>query len=342
MLTSTTIYPLPIKNRMNKSPYPPYQQPNTNTVQVFDRGMQMNMCIYQLPTGWCINQDIVTNPYDVHNPMPRFFIELIGPKGEWIRGVKPSIYYPMWGQRFETVWQHGMYVSMGNTFQQVQMHQIEASPDASRLFRAHELPIQSYGFQMRLSGQIHGYPIEGMSYTLTMGDQYAASVLATVVICPAGILSQTLQTFFQIESSRVQNRQREQLYMQIFSQASQQLMASRQAAHQQRMQAQYAAMDQHNRQWREQFYNTGWSSGSSSVSNSPSDSYSSNDAFLDYIRDTTTFYDEYVGHNVQVDGQYDYWYSNGLGQYYGTNDPNFNATVSLGLNWDEVKPLGRY
>ena len=97
----------------------------------------------------------------------------------------------------------------------------------------------------------------------------------------------------------------------------QQRMADNQArfqAHQQMMQERYDASDRQHRQWMNDFR----SSGSSAYAGSD---YTGHEAFIDGIHERSTFDDPYSGQQVQHEGQYDHWYTNGLGDYYGTDDP---------------------
>ena len=66
--------------------------------------------------------------------------------------------------------------------------------------------------------------------------------------------------------------------------------------------------------------------------------YDSHDALIDGIHETTTFQDPYSGQQVTHDGQYDYWYQDNLGNYYGTDDPSFNHHGMQG-NWEQADPL---
>ncbi|MEE4330826.1 MAG: hypothetical protein V2J10_08165, partial [Wenzhouxiangella sp.] len=66
--------------------------------------------------------------------------------------------------------------------------------------------------------------------------------------------------------------------------------------------------------------------------------YDGQDALIDGIHETTTFQDPYSGHQVTHDGQYDYWYQDNLGNYYGTDDPSFNHH-SLPGDWQQIDPL---
>lgn len=66
--------------------------------------------------------------------------------------------------------------------------------------------------------------------------------------------------------------------------------------------------------------------------------YNSSAAFNDAITGHTSFNDPYSGHQIKQEGHYNYWYTDGQGEYYGTDDASFDPS-SLQGNWQNVQPL---
>jgi hypothetical protein len=54
------------------------------------------------------------------------------------------------------------------------------------------------------------------------------------------------------------------------------------------------------------------------------------------IRGVNSYYDPYKGYNVQIPNGYRYVYSNPLGEYIVTDNPNYNPNVGSNLNWTNL------
>lgn len=116
-------------------------------------------------------------------------------------------------------------------------------------------------------------------------------------------------------------------------------------AHQKRMADRQAAFNSHQKNVaglnqlqdvaHESYMKTLRSSGSFS---SVGSDYSSHDAFIDQTHERTTFRDPWAESEINLDGQYQYNYTNGLGDYYRTNDPGFEP-ASLQGDWQSIDPL---
>jgi len=79
------------------------------------------------------------------------------------------------------------------------------------------------------------------------------------------------------------------------------------------------------------------SSISSSISSSSS--YGVSSAINDNLRGTTSFEDPHYGHVINEFGHYDRWFTDGSGNYHGTNDPTFEPIRDLGANWGATSPM---
>jgi len=101
-------------------------------------------------------------------------------------------------------------------------------------------------------------------------------------------------------------------------------------AHQRNMAQRSAMMDQNHANFMGELRNT--------PSRPAAGDYDGHDAFIDGIHDSTSFHHPYSGSQTTRDGVYDYWYQDNLGNYYGTDDPDFDPH-SLQGNWQRIEPL---
>jgi len=144
----------------------------------------------------------------------------------------------------------------------------------------------------------------------------------------------TIDTDIKIGESAKANPQYQQAQQQISQRASRQRMRANQQqfdSHQRMMKDRYRSNDQQNQQWMNNFRND-------NAGSAGSNGYSGQDAYIDSIHERNTFYDPDSGQNVSRDGQYEQNYTDGLGNYYGTNDPSFNPN-SLQGDWQATEPL---
>ncbi len=115
-------------------------------------------------------------------------------------------------------------------------------------------------------------------------------------------------------------------------------------AFQSRMQGNQAAFDAHQRNMAERSaaQDRNHANYMDTLRNTPTrpagSGYDSHDAYIDSIHGSTRFQDPYSGQQITRDGDYDYWYQDNLGNYYGTDDPSFNPN-SLPGNWQQIDPL---
>ncbi len=61
------------------------------------------------------------------------------------------------------------------------------------------------------------------------------------------------------------------------------------------------------------------------------------DQFSQAIRGVDEYYDPFKGQGVELPGGYNYAWSNALGEYIVTDDPNFNPNVGSNLNWEAME-----
>ena len=300
-------------------------------VVIYDKGLGMPICTYEVPAGWEVNQHIVTNYANPGDIFQAYHLEFLGPEGEIFLGLKPVTIVSMMGQNLGNVWQQQLSQSLSQNMQRVQLGPIQRSQTALEVFDAGQYGNMAQGLERAISGTLNGRPMEGVTFVLQLGDQWASIMACIVVLCPKGNLTRTMAIYRKINSSRIDNPQYIQRTQQLLAitQQNQQYQFNQ---HQANMRAQSQAWDERNAAWLRDF-------NSSSPDGSSGSSYNSHDSFIDYLRGTTTFDDPYSGYQIQQDGQYDYWYTDGLGNYHGTNDPGFNP-ASLDGDWQAITPRG--
>lgn len=237
--------------------------PNGGTQQVVivDRGLQMAQGTYTIPSGWQVQQDVATDP-NTGQPA-RYRLDIRGPNGELIRGLRPANYGPMTGTGFEQTWRglamQGAQGEVGN----VSIGSLQRSERLERLrpfqraaARAQQMGFRIEGFEAPLRAQSDRGPVEGAVHVLHWTSPQMAGmgvVVASVILSPADRAAATLRLNAQIANGFQHNpafeqrmEQINQAVMQRQAAQHQQRMASNQAAfnaHQQRMASNQAAFD---------------------------------------------------------------------------------------------------
>ena len=199
-------------------------------------------------------------------------------------------------------------------------------------------------YEVAFEGLQKGKKVQGVLYLMNtpfpqLGD--AGFMGFALVTSPPEYLQQTLRINHGIMRTRdlsgdylARKHAHNQAAAQRGQAAHQNRMAQLQAnhaAHQSRMRDVYAASDARHEAW----MNTNVRAASSGGGGGGD--YDSQDAFIDQIHERTTFNDPYSGQEVKVDGQRERWLTDGLGGYYGTDDPSFNQHRLPG-NWQEADP----
>ena len=311
-----------------------------NQVTVIDQGLNMPMSTYTLPKGWKLVHDIATNPNT--GMITRYKLDKFGPQGQITRSLPPAMYGPFTGTSFQQAWHQNAEQALQGVMQEFEIGQPQTKGpllDKMRSSQKLQHNLQKNGikklWEANISGKRNGKAYEGKVLIASMPiDQQSGVVLTGILISPRGLLMKTIDTDIKIEEMSKENPRYVQTMQQISIRASKQRMQARQQqfnSHQQMMQQRYQANDQRNQQWMNNFRNDGSSS-------TGSNGYSSHDAYIDSIHERNTFYDPDSGQNVSRDGQYDYNYTDGMGSYYGTDDPSFNPNSMQG-DWQETEPL---
>ncbi|MCC5941326.1 MAG: hypothetical protein JJU37_07260 [Balneolaceae bacterium] len=305
-------------------------------VSFFDRGLQMEVGSQTIPSGWSVNHDIFTNPQT--GSFDRYFTELIGSNGEVVRSLGFDMYGQLIGQNFDQTWKRALQNTLRGDLQNLSVGTINRSETIPRSKSYRELLQQGFNadpFEVEIAGTRNGVRYKGQFQIINVqipgrGHSSQDGMIGTqLILSPENLLAQTIETLIEIDNSFIKNPQHQQRVQQI-SQAN---FQQNQQQHQQRMSAQRNQFAEQNRQWSENFFGS-WDTGSSSGGSS----YSTNDQFLDAITGHSTFDDPHTGYQRQVEGHYRYNYTDGVGNYYGTDDPAFDYR-SLQGNWQPISPL---
>ncbi len=329
-------------------------------VAILDHGFRMTRGTQVIPNGWKLTQDIATDPNTAQSA--RFHLEIRGPGGELIKALGISQYSQLMGTSFEQVLHQMTMRGLGGEIQNLSVgsFQRSATLEGSAQFQkamqyGSGRGMRVQGLEAPLKGSRNGNPVAGILYVGHFSSaslQGTGTIQGTVVAAPPEGLENAVRINDQITRSYRPNPQFEQRMQQVNAGAMQrsnaehqrwmassraqhqQRMADNQArfnSHQQMMQGQNQANDQQHAQWMENFRNSGSSAWSGS-------DYTGHDSYIDGIHERSTFQDPYSGQQVSQDGQYDNWYNNGLGEYYGTDDPSFDPNSMEG-NWERIEPL---
>jgi hypothetical protein len=316
------------------------------TVTITDTGINMLRETIELPDGWRLDADIAINPSN--GQYVRFKHDIIGPEDEMLRQL-PEVYYGiLTGRNFQQTWQLIIEQAISDFMDIESIGQlIQYGPIAKRSLK--ELgasPEQTAAaadrvYEVTVTGSKKGKPYVAVLVIVTVPfDGQSGMIMGGILGSPAKRLDETINTSFKIEKQTklnpaydtkrssiidnaakiagIQHQQRMQNNQQLFNQNQQMVKQRSQAA------------DQRHQQWMNNF------NQSTPTSNS---TYSSDDAYIDSIHETSTFADPDSGQNKTIDGQYQYNYTDGMGNYYGTDNPGFNPGSLPNGDWQETQPL---
>jgi hypothetical protein len=210
-------------------------------------------------------------------------------------------------------------------------------------------------YDTEFTGQRNGRQYKGrITFTNIVNRNAGFGVLqpSSMLFALAEDYSELQRVADEMSKNLVPNPQYSQAMAQISHQVQQrsdaysrQLMDQSAIAHQKRMADRQASFASHQKSMaglnqlqdvaHESYLKSLQSSGSFS---SVGSDYSSHDAFIDQTHERTSFTDPWAGSEISLDGQYDYNYTNGLGDYYRTDDPGFEP-ASLQGDWQAIDPL---
>jgi len=304
-------------------------------VVIMDRGLQMAQGTYTIPAGWQLQQDIATDP-NTGQPA-RYRLDIRGPNGELIRGLRPVNYGQMAGTSFEQAWRglamQGAQGEVGN----VSIGTLQRSERLERLrpvqraaAKAQQMGFRVEALEAPLRAQSDRGPVEGAVHVLHWTSPQMAGmgvVLTSVILSPADRAAETLRTNAQIANGFQPNpafEQRMEQINQAVAQRSaaqhQQRMAQRQAAfnaHQQRMASNQAAFDASQQAYRSNSQVADMQMRSWQNQQRSSDEMQRRD--INGIHGTADIYNNQTGQTTYgVDGGYDSYWTDPSGTVVGT------------------------
>lgn len=310
-------------------------------VVMVDEGLRMGMYRETIPAGWQVFQKIQSNMQE--GGFRYYLRDLYGPNGEIIRDLGNAVYNHYFGLTMDMVLtQAAMSVVEQPQFQQARPSRMLEQCEEVRRNRQGLQAGQTWEtWEMPFRGTRDGQPYQGMLYLQHMPYPQlgqAGFLEIELVASPLAQVEEALRVTEQVLRSREANPEylaRRQQFNREMSQRNyaqhQNRMAQLRAnhnAHQARMRDIYAASDAQHQQFMTQLRSSGGSNSSD---------YSSHDALIDQIHERSTFNDPYSGQETHREGQYDHWYTDGMGEYYGTDDPSFDPN-SLPGNWERIEP----
>jgi len=339
------------QNMNNSSPSQGMSRSN-GQITLMDQGLQMPYGSITVPSDWNLSQDIALNLGSAE--FARFKIDLTGPNGEFARSLGTQRYMEVIGQNAQGAWQYLLQRGMSDVTG-IEWGQMELDREAmnSATFQSNLKSFQANGgsaeqYISSFKGNMNGQRVNGavsisniifsrgaglvmVNFTTTTGGDIQAARAAVRAIWG------TLQFNPEHDAAigRIMQGQTHQIDQNTATMTQQHEERMRNQkdnfnAHQEKMNGVYQSNDQQNAAW----MNAQRGSGSSSSSSE----YGNQERFIDQQYERTTFTDEQTGYPVHQDGQHDYWYTNGDGKYFGTDDVNFDPH-SMGNDWHKATPL---
>lgn len=330
-------------------------------VEIYDKGLQMPISTMSIPQDWKVVQDIAFDPNT--GRAVRYHLEMTCPHGGFSRGFAQMVQFgATTGKSFDQAYREVLPVALNGMLENPSLGQLESDPEAESQpqFQKVAQRMASQGQQIRaykvaVNGQRNGSAYKGdinfyiFKQQTAMGE-FGIVQLVGIGVAPAAHYEDMKAIGKKITKTVVTNPAREQRMEQINQRVMQQMAIANQqrsqqaaAAHQQRMAQRQGAFNAHQQrmgqmsQMQDQSFNSYMDGLRNSGSNNSGSGYSSHDAYIDQIHERSTFNDPWSGQEQHMDGQYDYNYTNGLGDYYRTNDPSFDQN-SLQGDWQQIEP----
>lgn len=339
-----------------------FKQQEPRKVEIYDQGLKMWMSTVVLPPKWALEQDIA---YDPNTGRPnRYKFVYIGPKNQYIRNYSGQFLY---GNINNVAYQDAINKSIDHVLGVEQLENIQYTAfkpnkrmmeDSRFVSMAERLRSQGgilEAFETDFSGQRGGKEYKGkilLVNTYNSGGGFGIVGLASMLFSPAEFYQETLEIEEKISESSVLNPEHDRAMAEINARViqqikdqSQQWMNQSAKAHQRRMADQKAAFASHQKNMaglnqiqdvaHESYLNKLRGTGTFSTVGSD---YTTQDNIVDQIHERQSFQDPWTEKTISLDGQYEYNYTNGLGDYYRTNDASFDYN-SLQGDWKPVKSL---
>jgi len=311
---------------------------------LMDTGLGIPYASFVVPEGFQLRYEIAHNPQT--GQPDKYFIELENAVGSLIRVPEEVTYAAHQGTSIEQAVEHlfgrGLHDITDLEFGEMVVHEeMLAGPIGQRAIPAlRQQGMELQAWSMPFQGRRGDALLQGRGEILhshNPNHEGIGSVKVRILMCDAEQIDPLLAAVLLLDQSFQSNPVHQQAMVAIQNEVMRKMtvehnqrMANQQQmfdAHQQKMRGIYAANEAQNRQWRENFSNS-WETGGGQ---------SFNEAWRDTLTGQTTFNDPATGHQVKQDGHYNHWYTDGSGNYQGSDDSSFNP----GQGWQRIEPVGR-
>ncbi|TVQ05032.1 MAG: hypothetical protein EA359_04385 [Balneolaceae bacterium] len=332
------------------------EQVEFESIQLWDKSLGMQLGTMMIPKGWIFEQDIALNIQT--GLYERYHVDLLGPQGQLIRAVNSAFYSPQIGIGFEETWRHVVQEAIRFELDQVMIGNLQQSRmlSSDSQFRKTASMMRAQGIEMEalevpFSGWFEDQRYRGVAYVAHAVNPYLNNtgvITVKLVTSPVHLFEETIRLDSRISTTynrngmyerRVHHVQMEALNRQQHQHQPSSLTNYRYNYYCPPYDASFSMQpiynEVYNNNWYDNFFGS-WDTGSY---NSHYGGYSANDYFLDTITGYTTFDDPYTGYQRKVEGHYRYNYTDGYGNYYGTDDPWFDPNKELNGYWYPVDPL---
>lgn len=327
----------------------------TQTITIIDQAMNKPMSRMTIPAGWKLRQDVASNlqaggftKFTIEVTAPDGGMYIVLPKNTSYSQIPDSWTGQMTGYGFVELATYMTQMTLRDKSAPLQISGLRPSAKSSQTpeHQQYKQKMAQMGYdyevyEMPISGNINGQAWKGeagfaiLDYSRQTGGQMRGGVImyGAVQIAPA-------QNYATFEAQcKLIKYATDPNWDAIQSNRIRQQTQQSNASHQSRMASNQAAFDATQKAHREtqaayQASNDSWYDRNLGAGSE----YNSTSAFNDAMTGHSTFNDSYSGHQTRQEGHYNYWYSNGLGEYYGTDDANFNP-ASLQGDWQSVQPL---
>ncbi len=340
--------PAPTTQRPPVQPRPPapggnarLQPAHGGVFSVYDDALRMKVGDYVVPAGWWVDHKVALETQNPANFFQYYLLDFWGPDGQYITQIPPRSFSPALGQTFENQWAQTLQQQLRH-LGRYQTGAIVQSRLAQRLLPAPAQRGQVRSLEMPLKVYRKGRTFEGLSMAYLTYGQFTSMYSVVTAIAPAGSLRHALEVYEQIMRNQRKNPQYtarfneiRQKLLQKYVVQSRKLYLARERSFQQ-FQAQMRAASAARSAQAAAFSRSLRSTGRGARAGN--DGYTTNDQFNDYLKDSTSFKDPYSGYRVTQPGNFEYWYTDKLGHFIGTNDPNFNTSLLIG-DWSRIEPL---
>lgn len=345
------------------APQGPAPTRSAREVTVVDQGLGIAISTMRVPAGWDLQHDIA---YDAQaGRHERFKLVLVGPRNQYARSYLGNFPYGSFNNLpFQRAVQQAVDHVLGSErLQRLELGALEPYPEALEhpaaaamaqrmASRGQRLEAYKAEFNGERDGRRYRGQIHFMNFFSPSGG-FGTLAPGSMLFALAEDYEETVRVAEEVRRTLVPNPEHDRVMTSINERLRQQseayarrMMDRSAVAHERRMADQKAAFASHQRNMaglnqlqdaaHESYMKTLRSRGSFS---SVGGDYGGQQAVVDQIHERSSFADPWTNSEVALDGQYKHNFTNGLGDYYRTDDPSFDP-ASLQGDWRRIDPLG--